>query len=307
MLNSKLKKKFFILLFIFKAFFPEISYGEIIYSDSAITETAELKINFKVLFPLLISETSGLVLTDGKLWTHNDKGGLAAIYNIDTATGNIIQTVFIDNYSNIDWEDIAADSANIYVGDFGNNLGVRKNLRILVIEKSSIPDKPKAHVKAKVINFNYGDQKSFTGNNLNNFDCESMFALGDSLYLFSKDRGDNFTRVYKLSKTPGDYILYPYTSYYVNGRICGASYDKENNKLALIGYMPGTTHAFLWLMNGFNGTDFFSGSKHRFEIGENKLHWKTEGVAFVNKNRLFVSCETTESQKAGLFVFDFDK
>ena len=142
----------------------------------------------------------------------------------------------------------------------------------------------------------------FSRNNLNNFDCESILSIGDSLYIFSKDRGDNLTRVYRLSKVPGIYRISPYTSYNVQGRICGASFNADINELVLIGYLAGTTHSFIWMMNDFNGTDFFSGRKRRIEIGDNLLHWKTEGIAFENNNRIFISCETSVSQKAGLFI-----
>ena len=266
-----------------------------------------IKITLKALFNYKISESSGLVFTDGQLWTHNDKGGMNTIFNVDTSTGKIKQTVVVDNFPNIDWEDITADSNNIYVGDFGNNYGMRKNLKVLVIEKSAISDKPVVHVKARAIDFSYSEQNKFNWNNHNNFDCEAMLSIRDSLYLFSKDRGDNYTRVYRLSKTPGKYVLSSYTNYNVNGRICGASYDPGSNDLALVGYMPGTTHSFLWLMNGFEGTSFFSGTKKRIEISFNRLHWKTEGIAFENKDRVFISCETTDSQKAGLFVCEIDE
>jgi hypothetical protein len=56
------------------------------------------------------------------------------------------------------------------------------------------------------------------------------------------------------------------------------------------------------MMNDFSGTNFFSGKKRRIEIGDNLLHWKTEGIAFENENRIFISCETSVSQNAGLFI-----
>lgn len=297
--------KYFNFLFIFIYWIPQLlnegigKSTEYNYSDSI-----KVKITLVALLPYRISESSGLVFTDGNLWTHNDSGGYPWIFRIDTSTGKIIQTVVVDNFPNVDWEDITADSKHIYIGDFGNNYGIRKNLKILVIEKSDITDKPIVHVHAKSINFNYSDQVKFYRNNLNNFDCESILNIGDSLYLFSKDRGDNFTRVYRLSKTPGNYTISPITSFNVNGRICGASINTMNNELALIGYMTGTTHSFIWLMSNFNGTEFFSGIKRRIEIGNNLLHWKTEGIAFENKNRLFISCEKSFSQKAGLFIFE---
>ena len=138
----------------------------------------------KTWLPPAISESSGLSYSDGKLWTHNDKGGLPAIYCIDTLTGAIKQTVYIDNYPNIDWEDITSDDQHIYVGDFGNNNGIRKDLKILIIDKKSISDSSIVHVKANAINFSYTDQHHFIKNNKNDFDCESMIYQRSALFVF---------------------------------------------------------------------------------------------------------------------------
>ena len=261
------------------------------------------QISLKAYLPSQISESSGLVYTDGKLWTHNDKGGLPAIYSIDTLTGAVKQTVFIDNFPNVDWEDITADKDHIYIGDFGNNYGIRRDLKVLILNKSLISDAPLIHINAAVIYFSYADQKKFIKNNKNNFDCESMISINDHLYLFSKNRGDGRCRVYSLSKTPGTYTIDPYSEFNSNGRICGASYNSSSHQLALIGYMPSTTNSFLWLMSGFKDEDFFSGVKKRIEIGKNRGNWKTEGIAYQCTNRLFISCENTENEKAGLYLF----
>ncbi len=77
-----------------------------------------------------IAETSGLVFFDNRLITHNDSGGMNALYEINTGTGNISRTVTIQNATNVDWEDICTDNDYIYIGDFGNNNGNRTNLKI---------------------------------------------------------------------------------------------------------------------------------------------------------------------------------
>ncbi|MCX6297352.1 MAG: hypothetical protein NTX97_15100, partial [Bacteroidetes bacterium] len=177
------------------------------------------------------------------------------------------------------------------------------DLKILIIDKKSISDLPIAHVKAEVIYFSYSDQKKFISNNKNDFDCESIISIENYLYLFSKDRGDNKTRVYKLSKTPGTYLISPYSEFNSRGRICGASYNSSIHQLALIGYMPSTINSFLWIMNDFKNEDFFEGTKTRIEIGKHKGNWKTEGIAYQSLNRLFISCENTQNEKAGLYVY----
>ena len=78
----------------------------------------------------LVSESSGLLFLNDKLITHNDSGGSNNLYEVDTLDGSISKTIKIKNSTNKDWEDIAVDSKYIYIGDFGNNNGNRKDLLI---------------------------------------------------------------------------------------------------------------------------------------------------------------------------------
>lgn len=255
----------------------------------------------KATFPSALSSSSGVVWTDGKLWTHNDSGNAADIYQVDTSTGVILKTVHIDNATNTDWEDIAADSANIYIGNFGNNNGDRTDLAILKIKKSDIGSGSSVHVNAQTINFSYTDQTSFVSNSSNNYDCESLISIGDSLFIFTKDRGDMQTRVYKMPKTPGTYPLSPYTHFNTGGMITGADYNTVTREIALIGYMNGHLNSFIWLLNDYSGSQFFSGNKRRIEIGSNQ-QWQTEGITYMGKRRFFISCESAGSIDASLFV-----
>jgi hypothetical protein len=251
----------------------------------------------------IITESSGLVWTGGKLWTHNDSGKPAEIYSIDTSDGHILQTVVIDNFPNTDWEDITADSNYIYVGDHGNNNGDRTDLKILKIAKTDISAASIVHVNAQAISFSYTDQTSFTSSNTHNFDCEALISMRDSLYIFTKDRGDMQTRVYKMPKNPGSYALTPYTGYNVSGLITGADHNAHTNEIILIGYLSGHTGSFLWILNDFQGDMFFSGNKRRIEIS-NGVEWQTEGVAYLSDDRFFISCETTDPIPASLYTSD---
>lgn len=255
--------------------------------------------------PSVVSESSGLVFTDGQLWTHNDHGGYPEIYRLDSISGKILQTVVIDNYPNTDWEEISADADNFFIGDFGNNSGMRKDLKILIVRKSQITNKKVVHVKAEAINFRYSDQVDYTKNNRNNFDCEAMLTMSDSIYLFTKDRGDDLTHVYAVSKTSGTYLAHCSQSFVTEGRICGASFNSEDRSIALIGYLPGTTHSFVFLLNDYKDNQFFSGRHSRIELTSSIRHWKTEGIAWESGSRFFVSCERTYSQHAGLFLYSW--
>jgi hypothetical protein len=247
-----------------------------------------------------IAESSGLIYSDGRLWSHNDSGNPSDIYSIDTATGAIRQIVHVDNFPNSDWEDITADSNYIYLADCGNNNGDRTDLKILKIAKSDIDTARLVHVNAQAIYLSYSDQTSFTSNPFNNYDCEAAISVRDSLYLFTKNRGDNGTRVYRVCKAPGTYALPPHASYNVGGLITGASYDEHSGEVVLIGYSLLGTNSFLWLLNDYVGDRFFSGNKRKIDIS-NGAAWQTEAIAWMPGNRLFISCETIVGTPASLY------
>lgn len=251
-----------------------------------------------------ISESSGLIFTDGKLWTHNDSGGQPALFSIDTISGLVKQTVIIDNFPNIDWEDITADSNYLFIGDFGNNSGTRRDLKVLKIPKVLIGDTPLVHIKAQAIQFSYSDQMDFTANPQTNFDCEAFLAKDSSLFLFSKNKGDGYSRVYQLPKNPGTYTINPFGSFNVKGKICGAAYNPLTKTVALIGYEDSDIRSFVWLFNNYNDSDFFLGSKKRILIGSNLVKWKTEAITFRSRSRVFFSCEKSPKKLAAIFTMN---
>jgi hypothetical protein len=256
--------------------------------------TYQLCYQIGVLTPS-VPESSGLCWTNGELWTHNDSGNNSEFYRIDTSNASILQKVTVINYPNNDWEEISSDNLYIYIGDFGNNNGNRTDLKVLRIRKDSISSAFNATVNATAIRFVYSDQTNYASSSNTNFDCEAMIPYGNYLYLFSKNRGDFKTRVYKLSKTPGSYTIAPHTSYNVNGEITGASYNSNINEIVLIGYLSSKKNSFLWFLSDFSGDLFFSGNKRRIEIGSSQSMWQTEGVAYTSGKELFISCETSDN------------
>ncbi len=240
-------------------------------------------------------ESSGLYYENGIVWTHNDSGNAADFFKVDTASGALIQKVSVTNFPNIDWEDITADSNFIYIADCGNNNGTRTDLKILKIDRAQLTNTAAViGVTAQAINFVYADQTSYASNSSNNYDCEAILSMNGAIYLFTKDRGDFQTRVYRLPKVAGSYTVSPYTSYNVNGKITGADYHRTKKEVVLIGYMASNKNSFLYFLNDFSGDLFFSGNKRRIEIGNAVNDWQTEGVTYgVNANELFISCETS--------------
>ncbi|HSF53747.1 MAG TPA: hypothetical protein VLA71_08355, partial [Algoriphagus sp.] len=136
--------------------------------------------------PISQKETSGLQWIQGRLFSINDGGNQAEIYELNPQSGALLRTVKVTNSPNLDWEDLAASATHLYVGDFGNNLGNRSNLRVLRIPVTSILNQ--TEVLAEIIEFSYPDQSDFSGTNPNhNFDCEAMVFAENQIHLFSKN------------------------------------------------------------------------------------------------------------------------
>ncbi len=238
-----------------------------------------------------VKETSGVIYFRKYIWTFNDSDGKPEIYKIDKETGKVIQTVIIENAENNDWEDITQDKKYIYVGDFGNNLGNRQNLKIYKIKKKPIALKKKTKVKAEIIEFSYSDQQSFDVNNRNhNFDCESMISFGDSLILFTKNWVDGKTRMYKLPQTPGQYKLDYVSSYNVNGLATGADFNKDNNNLVIIGYKE--KQPFIFYFEYFDGNTLDRNNIYRIEFPKIK-NTQTEGITWFDEESVIFTSEKT--------------
>ncbi len=246
---------------------------------------------FRFLLPDEVDETSGLIFYAGGVWTMNDSGGEPVIYKLDTVTGSVVQRIRIKNASNVDWEDITQDSNYIYVGDFGNNSGLRDDLCIYKIKKSDIPPAGDKSVASEKISFTYEDYIKPSGKRReNNFDCEAFFAAGDSLYLFSKDWQDQHTRMYRLTKTAGSdtaRLMYRFNSV---GLVTGADINREAKEVVLIGYTLNSWVPFMWILWDYADNRFFSGNKRRIDM-LNVTATQTEGICYVNGKKGVISSE----------------
>jgi hypothetical protein len=76
-----------------------------------------------------LSEASGLVLSRGLLWTHDDSGGPATLFALSTR-GKLVRELPLAGATNVDWEDIAARAGTLYVGDIGDNARSRPEIAV---------------------------------------------------------------------------------------------------------------------------------------------------------------------------------
>jgi len=237
-----------------------------------------------------LDETSGLLIVDGAVWTHNDSGNRNELYQLDTLTGVVLRTVRLDNAANTDWEDLASDGRWVYVGDFGNNSGSRRDLRVYRFPLADLRDPAVTNVTVDTIRFTFADQTIFTpANNANDFDCEAMVAMDDSLFLFSKNWLDQRTRLYALPAVPGDHAAVVLGSLDAQGLVTGAAWDPQGRRIALVGYTGDLATPFVWELAGFRGHDFFGGSAQRHELALAFI--QMEGIAWVRPGEVFLSSE----------------
>ena len=295
-------KKPLLFLFLLLAGVPLLQAQEEVYAGYTPLFAPE----FKALLPKEIDETSGLFFHNGRLWTHNDSGGKPILYGLDTTTFEVVQKITLANAQNKDWEDVCTDGENVYVGDFGNNKGKRKNLRIYTFTLKDIPMEGNVSIMVDSILFSFGDQTEFKfEKQQHDYDCEAMFATDENLYLFSKGWATGTTRLYRLSKTPGTQVAEVVNGFDSQGLITGADYDRESGVLVIVGYVNKIWLPFLYLIYDFDdmGTNL---PNRRFEL-HNYLGTQTEGICFYDKGKCFLSAETSPTSTSRVFVIDFRK
>ena len=261
---------------------------------------------FKSELPEEVHESSGLFFHNGRLWTHNDSGDKPILYALDTATFEVVQRVTLANAKNKDWEDVCTDGETVFVGDFGNNKGSRKKLRIYTFPLSALPDEGDATVQVDTIVFRFADQTNFEKRKHDHdFDCEAIFVTEDHLYLLSKGWETSTTRLYRLSKTPGNQVAEVVNGFDSQGLITGADYDRENGVLAIVGYVKTIWMPFMYLIFDFDEAGERL-SHRRFEMPQ-LAGAQTEGICFFDDGRCYVSAETSPSMTSRVFKVDFRK
>lgn len=254
--------------------------------------------------PSNLSESSGLAFFDDRLWTHLDGGNLDQLFQVDTLTGAVLETVTIPNSENKDWEDLAEDDEHIYIGDFGNNFGNRMDLRIYKIKKSNLVG---GTPSPELIEFSFSDQTDFTtAQNAHNYDCEAFFYWQDSLHLFSKNWVDFKTRHYVLPTIPGTYIAELRDSFNTQGQVTAADISDDGTVL-LLGYnIASQGDPFMWLLFDYQGNNFFSGNKRRIALGNVLFTSQVEGLTFRDGTRGFISSENLSVLPGKLMAFDIE-
>lgn len=242
---------------------------------------------FEILgtLPQQLNESSGLLVSEGRLISHNDSGNEALLYELDSVSLEIMREVRVTNATNSDWEDLAQDDAFLYIADIGNNTGTRRDLRILKISKADF--RSNNAVSADIISFSYEDQTDFSGGSNSDWDAEALIAEGDSLYIFTKQWQSLGTAIYSLPKESGSHVAKNIAEFPLNGLVTGADLISAENKIIILGYST-QLQPFIFSISSVTSTNFPGPvDKYTLPIG----FAQAEGVAVGNNNMLYVSSE----------------
>jgi hypothetical protein len=152
-----------------------------------------------------VPELSGLVASrryPGVFWAHGDSGNDPMLWAVDRAGRTIAR--FVVEATNVDWEDIATDdSGHLYVGDIGNNLQIRGDLVVYVLDEPD-PRGPERELAVRsALHFRYPDEGAVLDTRMR-FDAEALFVSSGRLYLLTKRWRDTLATLYRFPSTSGD-------------------------------------------------------------------------------------------------------
>jgi len=282
--------------------------GEFVEPETIEFKSTTDRFQFLTLLPTVVNECSGMEFINGDLWTLNDGGSTASVYQISGEDDQLRHQITIQDAVNTDWEEMAVNEEYMYIGNFGNNYGMRKDLVVYMVSMEGINKDSESATIAKTIEFEFVDQTEFRHTaNKHNFDCEAMIAYNDLIYLFSKNRGDNQCTIYSLdpSKSDAKQKAQAVSTFDTKGQVTGADLNEDTGVLALLGYVykpeDRSVHPFLYLLYDFPDNNFFAGKHKHIDLG---IEEQTEGITFVDANTLYIASEAESGGQGKLFQFD---
>lgn len=227
-----------------------------------------------------LKETSGLTFFEDKLYTFNDGGNTSEIFEINPKNGKIHNKINL-NVPNFDWEAITNDSVNLYIGDFGNNWGTRKDLKIYQFNPNS--------TEIKEIKFYYPEQKEFVKKpQNNNWDAESMIFAHQNIHLFTKEWSSYQTTHYLINPYISEIQPAKKVETYNLGYVATDAYYFDK-KLYLIGYTK-KMEVFLTVFQESSEGFFFTEKPKKYYLGLASNLGQIEGIAVDNEG-IYISGE----------------
>lgn len=240
--------------------------------------------------PNSLKEISAAEIIAGQeiLWMIEDQGNASNLYGYDF-NNRSFKTIVIHNAKNVDWEDLASDKeGNLYIGDFGNNNGKRKEFSIYKLDSLSIN---LDYINAEQITFS-------VPKHLENDDFESFFLFKNHFYIFSKnDKKGTFIKVPNSLNSQKATIVSKFNLKGKNDAITSADISNDGKKVVLL------NHNKLWLLSNFEGDDFFSGDISRLKFNHTS---QKEGICFLEDNSVVITDEREGATGGNIYSFNLD-
>jgi hypothetical protein len=183
-------------------------------------------------------EASGLAVsrtTDEVLWSHNDSRDGPRLYALGT-DGSDLGVFEIPGAFAFDWEDIGAgpDASGtghyLYVGDIGDNFGIRDGLvtlhRVPDIDPATMDD---SFPETAPIALTYPD---------GSHNAEALFIdpVDPAVYIITKSRTEAFVYRGPIDITEGAADLELVATLFLGGEVSGADISADGSLIALRGY-----------------------------------------------------------------------
>lgn len=268
-------------------------------------KTPKNELDYKEELGKPLTEISGLVADGNELWAITDKPK-PIVYKLDFK-GKLKQEIEIKNAKASDVEAVTKDDRYVYIGDVGDNEGSRDVRQIIKVSKQAIGKHGYQKIDGEIITFRFADDLLVDKKKKNNYDCESLLSMGDSLYLFTKRRQDLQTELFSLPKTPGNFVARSIATFDCKGLITDAAINSQNNEVALTGYNKGHKFPFILLFSRFIGSNFFSGRMQRIELADKPWDWQIESITYGNDDKVYFACEKTRQVNSTLYVIKRNK
>ncbi|MAF70448.1 MAG: hypothetical protein CL591_07565 [Alteromonas sp.] len=233
-----------------------------------------------------LEETSGLYCTDDRLFTINDSGNEAKVFELNY-DGLVTQTYPLP-LRNIDWEAITGDDEFLYIADIGNNKGKRETLMVHKVSRRDYN-----HVDSFSIQY-AGNEPSDNFPYAHDFDAEAMVLAEGKLLIFSKSWRTGIANVYEVGSETLQ-ILTPIAQIAgLPGVITGADFDEMRNLYVVVGYKSdpfGNFSTFLAQLD----TSFTP-----IEVWPLDEYKQVEGICVDKQGDYWFSEEATDLRKASL-------
>ncbi|MEM0577986.1 hypothetical protein [Flavobacterium polysaccharolyticum] len=264
-------------------------------------DSSVLTVQFEL--PKKIKEISGMVyMSQAKMiWALEDSGNDNVLFGLDAHSGDLKKTCTITNATNIDWEELTKDTqGNVYIGDFGNNDNIRRDLCIYKIGASKL-NASSAKTDYK-ISFSFPEQKELPPKkSALLFDTEAFIEWQGYFYLFTKNRSKNFdgtSLVYKIRNAAGVQQAQligkiKTCDTYNNCQITGATLSPDKSKIVLL------CHDKVFLLSGFKGGTVLNGTKTLFELGHFS---QKESIAFIDNNQILLADEGEKKGRSKMYL-----